>query len=149
MVTRIRHSMTIAAGNPLHLASFEMRRYRPLALDIAAQVHIANRYHQMGAVVMVLGYDRAGLEFNFGDAHSVLYKKDVFRSPLQDVQAAFFIPLGRRCLVSGVILKQFHRDGAKRCGREVAREMRKTSRRKSRLAVLHLEYYRRFSLDFI
>ena len=49
------------AGEPFHVAGFEVSGHEPLAFDVAAHFEITDRDQQVRADVVVAGFGRAGL----------------------------------------------------------------------------------------
>src|SRR5215472_1419143 len=89
--------------------------------------------------MMVRWQGSAGVQLNLRRAHSVFYKENVLRAPIEHVQAALLVPLGREILPRVCIMKKFHRHIAEGCIAEVAGDVGKIAGSKTGLAVLQLE----------
>ena len=71
------------------------------------------------------------------------------RASGEDVQAAVFVPLGRRRFVGGFVLHQFYGDGAEWSVGEVAGDVGESAGRKVGFAILHFERDWGLAFDFV
>jgi hypothetical protein len=95
LLAHVGDGVSVAAFSPRYVSGFEFHLRRGLAFNVAAQIEISQGYHEVGTVVMVFGYDSAGLQFQVGGADAVLYEEDLLGAAIQDVQASLFVPLMR------------------------------------------------------
>src|SRR5579864_3072035 len=135
LLTHVGDNMRVAAGRPRNVAGFNVHRRGALAFNIAAYVDIRNRDHQVRPVVTMAWNDSSGLELEFGNAGVVLYEKYFLRASVQDMKAAFLIPLGRR-RAEFFVLHELDRDVAERPAGEVAGDVGERSGREAGLTVL-------------
>ncbi len=119
------------------------------ASDFAAQFEIGDGYHQVGAGVMVLGQDSARLQLEFRGAGAVLYEKNVLGAAVQDVQASFFIPLGRRGAVRFFVLQEFDGDVAEGLVGKILRDVGEASGKKVGLSILQSDRDRGLARDVV
>ena len=61
----IRHGVSVASLDPGDVAGLQQAEGGGFALDVAAQIEIGDRNHQMGASMMMLGDDAARLQVEF------------------------------------------------------------------------------------
>src|SRR6266436_1446782 len=107
----IRQGMGVASRQPFDIAGLESSRHRAHSFDVAAQIEIGNRDHQMRTVVMVAGYDSARFKVDFRHAHSIFHKKNFIAAARKSL-ATLLRPMGWR-LPQFFILHQLNRHVAK------------------------------------
>ena len=126
-----------------------MSGHGALAFDVAADIEVGDRYHEMRAGVVMAGDGRAGLQFDLGDAHAILHEHDVLRAAGEDVQAAFFVPCGRRRFAGGFVLQEFDGDVAERGVGEIAGDVGEVAGDEADFAILQFEGDRRLAFDVV
>src|SRR5712692_416893 len=72
----IGQRVSVASGQPLHVARLESSRHGDHAVHVAADFEIANRDQQMRAIMMMTGYCGSGLQVDRGDAGPIADKQD-------------------------------------------------------------------------
>ena len=95
MLSYIGQGVGGAAFNPDCFSGFDLNLRRAFAFDVAAQIQVGDGYDYVWSVVMVFGKDAAGIELQVGGADTVFDEENVQGAAVQDVEAAFFIPLVR------------------------------------------------------
>jgi len=138
-----------AAFFPGHVSGLESDLRRGRAFDIAAQVEIGHGYDQVRAGVMVFGQDAARLQLEFGGARAVLYEQDVLGPAVQDVQASFFVPLGRRRAVGLFVLQEFDGDVAEGLIGKILRDVGKAAGKDVSFSILQGNRDWRLARDII
>ena len=81
-----------------------------VALDVAADVEIADGYQEVRAGVVVHGDYCAGLEFEYGGADGVFDEEDLLGAAGEGFEAAVFILRGipwRGCVAEGGVFEDF------------------------------------------
>src|ERR1700757_1036410 len=135
LLPHVGDNVCVAAGRPRNVAGFDAHGRGPLAFNIAAYVDIRNRDHKVRPVVTMAWNDSSGLELEFRNAGIVLYEKYFLRASVQDMKAAFHIPLGRR-RAEFFVLHELDGDIAERSAAEIAGDVGEGGGRESGLPVL-------------
>src|ERR1700756_4736053 len=135
LLPHVGDNVRVAPGRPRNVTGFDVNRRGDLAFNIAAYVDIGNRDHKVRPVVTMAWNDSSGLELEFRNAGIVLYEKYFLRASVQDMKAAFLIPLGRR-RAEFFVLHELDGDVAERPPCEIAGDVGEGGGRKSGLTVL-------------
>src|SRR5438270_10364020 len=135
LLAHVGYRVPVAPGRPRNVAGFEVHGRGPLAFNISAYVDIRNRDHKVRPVVTMAWNDSSGLELDFGNTGVVLYEKYFLRASVQDMKAAFLIPLGRR-RAEFFVLHELDSDVAERPAGKIAGDMGEAGGRESCLTVL-------------
>jgi len=149
LVAYVGQGVGVAAGEPLHVAGLENAWHGALAYDIAAHLQVGYRDQQVRAGMVMAGHSGAGLQLGFGDADAVLNENDVLRASGEDVEAAFFVPLGRRVLAGGFVLQKFESHVAERSVGQIAGDVGEVASDKARFAILQVKRDGRLALDVV
>src|SRR6266478_4514799 len=139
-LAHIRQGVGVASRQPFDIAGLESSRHRAHSFDVAAQIEIGNRDHQMRTVVMVAGYDSARFKVDFRHAHSIFHKKNFAAAARKSLFATLLRPMGWR-LPQFFILHQLNRHVAKGLVRKIPCDVGKVSWHKMGLAVGKLEVH--------
>src|SRR6266403_180325 len=147
-LAHIRQRVGVASRQPFDIAGLESSRHRAHSFDVAAQIEIGNRDHQMRTVVMVAGYDSARFKVDFRHAHSIFHEENFAAAARKSLFATLLRPT-RRHLPQFFILHQLNRHVAKGLVRRIPCDVGKVSWHKPGLTVAELEIPRRLTFDVV
>ena len=108
LLAYVGHGVGGAALDPECFSGFQCDLRRAFAFDVAAQMQVGDGDDYVRSVVMVFGHDAAGIELEVGGADAVFDEEDVLGAAVEDVEAAFFVPLAGRFEL--VALQEFDGD---------------------------------------
>ena len=149
LLAGVGHGIGDAALDPAYVPGLELNAGRTFALDVAAQIQIAYRDEQLWSRMMMLGNDAAGVELELRGAHAVFHEKNILGAPVQDVQAAVFVPLGRRRLARLLVLQKFDGDIAEGLVGEILCDVGEPAGEEPGFAILQRELDRRLSRNLV